>query len=188
VQDSLGTQHEVQASLSGAGAPGAQTYSYRQLYAGMKRADLEARVRPDRSGEWPRCTVASADPTEQQCMGTVLLPPDSIAAQVNVIYTSQSADDAVAREITITRALPLDVDGVRLAHALSDAFEKQTSFLDRRDATYGHHQALVRIGTTNGSRPNFVELTVQARLGREQLAVRLSRTPNVRAHPPKRRT
>jgi hypothetical protein len=73
------------------------------------------------------------------------------------------------------RELPIDVDGVRLARELSDAFAKQTSLLDRRDASYGHHQAHVQMGTVAGSHKNYVEMTVMPHTGREELTVKMTR-------------
>ena len=43
-QDSIATALEVRASLSGGNAPGAQSYSFRGLYAGMTRALLELKA------------------------------------------------------------------------------------------------------------------------------------------------
>jgi len=62
----------------------------------------------------------------------------------------------------------------------SGAFERQTSLLDRRDVTFGRNAARVRMGTVNGARQNFVDVTVETRSGREWLTVRLSRGAEVR--------
>jgi hypothetical protein len=75
------------------------------------------------------------------------------------------------------------VDGVRVARQLSDAFEKQTALMDRRDAVFGHHQALVRMGTVNGSRLNYVDVSVEPRGGREILTVKMSRTGTAKSPP-----
>jgi hypothetical protein len=89
----------------------------------------------------------------------------------------------VAREVAVTRELPLDVDGVGVARRLADAFEKQTALLDRRDASYGHHQAKVQMGTVNAARLNYVDVTVVPRAGREVLTVKMSRSGPARPSP-----
>ncbi len=77
----------------------------------------------------------------------------------------------------MSRDLPLDVDGLRLARALATAFETQTSVLDRRDETFEGHTAHIRVGAVSSSRrQNFAEITVEQKGGREQLTVRLSRS------------
>ena len=65
--------------------------------------------------------------------------------------------------------------GVDATPLLADAFADQTALLDKRDASYGRHQAQVRMGTVNGARKNYVELTVVTRGSREVLTVKLSR-------------
>jgi hypothetical protein len=177
--DSLATAHEVRASLAGEVAPGAQTYTYRQLYAGMTRAMLQERLVTSAGARAVPCDTVGVRPGEERCASDVRLRPDSAAAHLEVIYASEPRGSPggaeSAREITVTRQLPLDVDGVRLARALADAFERQTSLLDRRDATYGHHEALIRMGTLNGTRQNFIQVEIKTRQGREELTVRMSR-------------
>jgi hypothetical protein len=63
-----------------------------------------------------------------------------------------------------------------VAKGLSDAFAAQTVLLDRRDATYGHHAALVRMGTMRGERENYATVTVADKHGREELTVTLTRS------------
>lgn len=176
-RDSAATAAEVRASLSGEVAPGAQAYSYRGLYAGIARSRLEERTfHLDRSHA-PACIPTGKARDELTCEYDVVLGPDDANVHVQAVFGADGAPNArVAREITATRGLPLDVDGVRVARQLADAFEKQTALLDKRDAVYGHHQALVRMGTVNGSRLNYVDVSVEPKGGREVLTVKMSRT------------
>ena len=116
-------------------------------------------------------------PDELSCAYDAVLAPDSAALHVDVVYAAPSPAQAerTAREITITRDLPLDVDGVRLAQTLADAFERQTALFDRREASYGPHLARVQMGTVNGAHLNYVDITVTWHVGREQLVVKMSR-------------
>ena len=190
--DSVATMREISASITGDAPPGRQSYAYRSLYAGMVREKLE-RAAPAMSpspGDSTRCQPSPKAPVELLCTYDVTLAPDSAAARIEITYAAElSHGIRSAREITVTRQLPLDVDGVRLAAALADAFERQTALLDSRDASYGHHQAHVRMGTLNATRPNFAEVTVSPRLGRDVLVVKLShgvappRPPVVKAAP-----
>lgn len=177
--DSAATDRETRASLSGEAAPGAQSYSYRGLYAGMSRARVEVHVpraaRPDTA-----CHASITAHDVIDCHYDAVLGSDSAAVTLDVSYTTESGRDTVARTITASRALPLDVDGVRLARLLADAFERQTSLLDKRDATFGRNAARVRMGTVNGARQNFVDVTIETRAGREWLTVRLSRGAETR--------
>lgn len=174
-QDSIATAQEVRASLSGGSAPGAQSYSFRGLYAGMARAQLESRARLGVPAD-SACHAAPAPSTDLGCTYEVVLGSDSAHVSVDVQYGAEQAGGGrVARVVTITRDLPLDVDGVQLARRLADAFADQTALLDKRDASYGRHQAQVRMGTVNGARKNYVELTVVTRGSREVLTVKLSR-------------
>jgi hypothetical protein len=174
VQDSVATAAEVRASLAAGGAPGAQTYSYRGFYAGMTQAQLQQRtgvVAPAGA-----CVPLLTHPDELSCTYDVALPPDSAVLHLDVVYAAPSARaERVAREITATRDLPLDVDGVRLAQQLADAFERQTALLDRREASYGASQAHVQMGTVNGARSNYVNIDVTRHVGREQLVVKMIR-------------
>jgi hypothetical protein len=114
---------------------------------------------------------------ELACEYAALISPDSAHLVVKATFTEDTrAATSVAREITAVRQLPIAVDGVRVAKGLSDAFEKQTALLDRRDASYGHHQAVVHMGTMNGARLNYATVTVVPKQGREELAVTLGRT------------
>lgn len=175
-QDSLETAREIHASVSGDVAPGAQAYSFRGLYAGMTRALLERHARPPASSSEASCHEAPPPSPDLSCAYAVTLGPDSARVGLEVQYGAALAHgERVARTITVTRALPLDVDGVRLARVLSDAFAAQTSLLDKRDVSYGRHQAQVRMGTVNGVRKNYVDLTVMLRGSRELLTVKLSR-------------
>lgn len=174
-QDSAATAREIQASLSGDVAPGKQTYSFRGLYAGMPQARLEEHVR--RSEAMSSCHAVEKSPTDVTCTYDAVLGSDSAHVSVEAQYGAVDArGDRAAFTIIATRVLPLDVDGVPLARAMSDAFEAQTALLDKRDASYGHQQAQVRMGTANGARQNFVDLAVTSRAGRELLTVRLSRS------------
>jgi hypothetical protein len=169
-RDSLATAREIQASLAGDVAPGRQTYTYRGLYAGMSRAQLESRVRAPAN-----CAPENAS-ADLVCVYESTIGFDGAQVRVEAAWgVKDSHGDRMARTITVSRELPLDVDGVRLARALSDAFEAQTALLDKRDASYGHHQAQVRMGTVNGARQNFVDLSVAPAAGRELLMVKMSR-------------
>jgi hypothetical protein len=175
-QDSIATAHELRASLSGATAPGKQSYSYRGLYAGMTRATLESRMRAFEAAQ-ARCAPTAAPGTEQSCEYTAVLGPDSALVAIRAIFAADSGvATSLAREITVVRELPIAVDGVRIARGLSDAFADQTSLLDRREATYGHHSAVVHMGTMKGARQNFATVIVASKQGREELTVTLSRT------------
>ena len=181
-QDSAATATEVRASLSGDVAPGAQAYSYRGLFAGIPRSQLEGRTLRLPRGRVPACAPSGKGGSELSCEYDVLLGPDSASVHVQAVFADSTATAGrVAREVTATRGLPLSVDGVRLARQLSDAFEKQTALLDRRDAVFGHHQALVRMGTMNGARLNYVDVSVEPRGGREVLIVKMSRTGSAKA-------
>jgi hypothetical protein len=120
------------------------------------------------------CERDATRAADTRCSFDVALPPGGGVAHVRVVYSAEGSI-SVAREISVSRELPLDVDGVGVAKALADAFERQTTLLDHREASFGHHQALVHIGTMNGTRQNFAEVTVQVKAGREVLTVRLSR-------------
>lgn len=171
-QDSMATAAEVRASLTGDVAPKKQSYSYRGLYAGMARDQLE-RIG---AGKPATCATSTAPASAGSCTYDVVIGPDSARLHLDVSYVREAPGAApIAREISVSRDLPLNVDGVRLARELSDAFEQQTALLDRRDASYGHHEAHVRMGTLNGARQNFVELTVVHKAGREVLTLTLSR-------------
>jgi hypothetical protein len=181
-QDSAATATEVRSSLSGDVAPGAQAYSYRGLFAGIPRSQLEGRTLRRARGSVPACQASGKAGAELTCEYDVLLGPDSASIHVQAVFAeSTSATGRVAREVTASRGLPLNVDGVRVARQLSDAFEKQTALMDRRDAVFGHHQALVRMGTVNGSRLNYVDVNVEPRGGREILTVKMSRIGTVKA-------
>jgi len=183
-QDSIAAATEVRASLSGDVAPGAQAYSYRGLYAGIPRSQLEGHTFRLPRGSAPTCQPSGKGATELACEYDVRLGPDSASVHVQAVFAdSTSTAGRVAREVTATRSLPLSVDGVRLARQLADAFEKQTALLDRRDAVFGHHQALVKMGTVNGSRLNYVDVSVEPRAGREILTVKMSRTGTAKAPP-----
>jgi hypothetical protein len=170
-RDSLATAREIRASLSGDVAPGGQAYTYRGLYAGMPRARLEARVHSPAN-----CRPAETPPGDLVCTYETTLGSDSAHVRVEAQLGEEDVHSAsMARTLTVSRDLPLDVDGVRLAHALSDAFEAQTAMLDKRDASYGHQQARVRMGTVSGPRQNFVDLSVSPSAGRELLTVKMSR-------------
>lgn len=176
LQDTVATTREAEASLAGEGAPGAQTYAYRGLYAGMTRARLEKAIgvtAPDSACH----TASSRGHDDLVCSYAAALGPrhDRVAIEATYNAAAKGAD-AVARIITVVRELPLDVDGVRLAQLLADAFERQTSLLDKRDAEYGRHMANVRMGTLRGARENYADVTIQFKNGREILTVRLSRS------------
>ena len=175
-QDSVATAREVRASLSGGNAPGAQSYSFRGLYAGMTRTLLEQKA-PPRMPADSVCRAAPSPSMDLTCTYDAVLGSDSARVGVDVQYGAEPAGGGgrVARVVTISRDLPLDVDGVQLARTLADAFADQTTLLDKRDASYGRHQAQVRMGTVNGARRNYVELTVMAKGSREVLTVKMSR-------------
>jgi hypothetical protein len=99
---------------------------------------------------------------------------DGSPAHLEVTYARERGGE-MAREIIVSRDLPLDVDGVRLARTIATAFERQTSMLDRRDESVEGHAAHIRVGATSGARLNFAEITVEQKGGRERLTVRLSR-------------
>ena len=183
-QDSAATATEVRASLSGDVAPGAQAYSYRGLFAGIPRSQLEGHTLRIPRGQTPACKPSGKTGTELVCDYDVLLGPDSASVHVQAVFAeSTSTAGRVAREVSVSRGLPLNVDGVRVARQLSDAFEKQTALMDRRDAVFGHHQALVRMGTVNGARLNYVDVIVEPRAGREFLTVKMSRIGPAKAPP-----
>lgn len=176
-QDSVATAGELRGSLEGEMAPGKQSYSYRGLYAGMTRAKLERRVGRMAGQPQPDCTPAPGPAKEVSCAYEAVLGADSALVSVTATYVVERDTTAwVAREITVARRLPIDVDGVRVAQGLSDAFAAQTSLLDRREATYGHHSAVVHMGTMHGERQNFATVTVTAKQGREELTVTLTRS------------
>ena len=175
-QDSVATAREITASLSGDVAPRKQAYFFRGLYAGMTRDRLEAQVRRASAASAPDCHPVEKLPDALSCTYTGMLGVDSASTSVEAHYGAAGKHgERVALTITVTRELPLNVDGVLLAQALSEAFAAQTALLDKRDASYGHHEARVRMGTVNGARQNFVDLTVAARGGRDVLPVTLSR-------------
>jgi hypothetical protein len=184
-QDSAATAAEVRASLSGDLAPGAQAYSYRGLFAGISRGQLEGRTFHLERGRAPACQPSGKAGDELTCEYDVLLGPDSASVHVQAVFGAESTSPGgrAAREVTASRGLPLNVDGVRVARQLADAFEKQTALMDRRDAVFGHHQALVRMGTVNGARLNYVDVNVEPRGGREILTVKMSRTGTARPAP-----
>ena len=188
--DSLATVAEIRASLAGERAPGAEAYSFRGLYAGMSRTRLDSALarsvaRPGGAGvtdagvaDSVTCTPSTSakTPGELLCTRAALLGDDRAPVRLDIVYAAPSASGVrIARELTVTRELPLDVDGVRVAAALADAFEQQTTLLDSRDATYGRHSARIRMGTLNGARAHFAEVTVAAHAGREELTVRMGR-------------
>jgi hypothetical protein len=175
-QDSVATAGEIRASLEGGTAPGKQSYLYRGLYAGMTRAALEGRIRAssDTSG---RCAPITGQARDVKCSYDAVIGADSAQVAITATFTSDPhAGSPLAREITVTRQLPIAVDGVRVAKGLSDAFAAQTVLLDRREATYGHHAALVRMGTMRGERENYATVTVADKHGREELTVTLTRS------------
>lgn len=175
LQDTVGTAREARASLAGGIAPGAQTYSYRGLYAGMTRSRLEAQLgttAPDSSCH----AVATKGHDDLLCSYDAFVQPDTAHISVDVTYPRTGSADPLARIVSVTRQLPLDVDGVRLAQLLADAFEKQTSLLDKREAEYGPHAAQVRMGTLRGARENYADVSIHVSNGREVLAVKLSRS------------
>ena len=183
LQDTLPTAREARVSLAGGVAPGAQTYSFRGLYAGMTRALLEAAIGtsvPDSACK----AVATRGHDDLVCSYEASVGPNHDRVSVEATYPHASnARAAAARIVTVTRELPLDVDGVRLAQVLADAFEQQTSLLDKRDAEFGPHMAMVRMGTLRGARENYADVTIQFHNGREILTVKLSRSDSAPALP-----
>jgi hypothetical protein len=176
LQDTVATTREAQVSLAGGVAPGAQTYSYRGLYAGITRARLEATVgvaAPDSACH----AIVTRGHDDLVCSyeASVGVAHDRIAVEATYPRSTKGSE-AIARIVTVVRELPLDVDGVRLAQLLADAFEQQTSLLDKRDAEYGRHMAMVRMGTLRGARENYADVTIQFHGGREILTVKLSRS------------
>jgi hypothetical protein len=181
-QDSIATAREAAASFSGDAAPdaAAQSYSYRELYAGMPRTVLEQRAPADVNAGRMACddiAPTRAMPTPQRhCVFDARFQRDGSPAHFEVTYAKEKGVE-VAREIIVARDLPLDVDGLRLARSLATAFEAQTSVLDRRDESFEGHTAHIRVGAVSSSRrQNFAEITVDQKGGREQLTVRLSRS------------
>jgi hypothetical protein len=176
-RDSMATAAEIRASLSGDSAPGPVAYTYRGFFAGMSRGRLDSMLAtarlPDDSAT---CQPSERKPGELRCSWAGTLGADRARLRLDVTYAAPGADSArVAREIIVTRQLPLNVDGVQVAAALADAFERQTTLLDSRDASYGRHQAHIRMGTLNGTRAHYAEVNVTAHEGREELTVRLGR-------------
>lgn len=191
-QDSIATAGEISASLQGGTAPGKQSYVYRGLYAGMTRGALEQRMQLSALDTASRCTPGVGKlANELTCQYTAVLGPDSAHLAISATFTNDARGSAaataatVAREIVVVRQLPIDVDGVQVARGLSDAFAAQTVLLDRREATYGRHSALVRMGTMRGDRENYATVAVEDKHGREQLTVTLARSgPAVKAPAP----
>jgi hypothetical protein len=174
--DSVSTAAEIRASLMGEKSPGAEAYSYRGLYAGMAEVHIDSVLAATRTTrDSVACAPAPKPPDSQLCSQSAILGIDHAPVSVATLYAPGTKGARTAREITIVRELPLDVDGVRVAGALADAFEQQTKLLDTRDATYGRHQAHIRMGTINGAHANFAEVTVASHGGREELTVRLGR-------------
>lgn len=175
--DSVATTAEIRASLTGETAPGAEAYSFRGFYAGMTQQRVEEKVLgPAAASDSTRCHAAVKLPAERVCSYAAVLGPDHARIQLDVVYAAPATDgQRLAREIIVTRLLPLNVDGVQVAGALADAFEKQTTLLDSRDASYGRHQAHIRMGTLNGARAHYAEVTVAYRSGREELTVKMGR-------------
>ena len=183
LQDTVATAREARLSLAGGVAPGAQTYSFRGLYAGITRARLETAIgvtAPDSACH----AVTTRAHDDLVCAYDASVGPNHDHVSVEATYARSAAGgEAVARIVTVVRELPLDVDGVRLAQMLADAFEQQTSLLDKRDAEYGPHMAMVRMGTLRGARENYADVTIQFRSGREILTVKLSRSDTPAAAP-----
>lgn len=176
--DSAATTREVAASLAGYVASGSQSYTFRELYAGMRRAELERRARAEPSPP-PECaadTTRGAPARQERCSFDTRFRRDSAPAHVEVVYVPERGGE-LARDITVSRQLPLDVNGLRLARALADAFERQTSVLDRRDESFDRSSAHIRVGSTSAARQNFAEVSVEMKGGRELLTVRLARIP-----------
>lgn len=181
-QDTSATTRELGASLAGAGAPRGEAYSYRGLYAGLTQGQLE-RILGSSPADSVRCHPEVKPVGEMSCTYHPRLGPDSAHVDVDVTYSAATDTSRVARTITVTRALPLDADGVAVAAGLADAFERQTTFLDKRDATYGEHVAQVRMGSVNAARLNYVDVNVSPLHGREVLVVKMSRTGAPKAAP-----
>lgn len=177
--DSVATAAEIHAALAGETAPGADAYSYRGFWAGMTRARVEQKVRAGAAAaDSTECHPAVKPPTELLCTYSAVLGPDHARVRVDAVYGAATRDSSrTAREISVTRLLPLNVDGVQVAGALADAFEKQTTLLDSRDASYGRHMAHIRMGTLNGARAHYAEVTVASHSGREELTVKMGRGP-----------
>lgn len=175
-QDSIATATEVGASLEGGTAPGKQSYMYRGLYAGMTRSALEGRMSRSAADSVGLCQPSTAKEGGTRCTYDTVLGTDSARVAISVTYLGDArSGSAVAREITIVRELPIDVDGVRVVKELADAFAAQTTLLDRRESTYGHHSAMVRMGTIKGERENYATVVVADKHGREELTVTLTR-------------
>lgn len=186
VQDSIATVGELHASLEGGRAPGKQAYTYRGLYAGMPRAALQSLVAGRVAVGASPCTAAAKGIADTTCTYKTVLGPDAAPVTVAATFTIEPHTAMwLAREITVVRDLPIAVDGVRVAKGLSDAFAEQTVLLDSRDASYGHHTAVIRMGTIRTDRQNFATVIVAPKEGREELTVTLSRSgaapPPVRA-------
>ena len=185
VQDSIATVGELRASLEGGRAPGKQAYSYRGLYAGMPRAALRGLLAYRVAADASHCTAAAKGIADTTCTYETALGPDSARVTVAATFTIEPHTSMwLAREITVVRELPISVDGVRVAKGLSDAFAEQTVLLDSRDASYGHHTAVVRMGTMRTDRQNFASVIVAPKLGREELTVTLSRAGAAPPPPP----
>lgn len=177
--DSVATAAEVHASLLGATAPHAESYSYRGLYSGIARERVDSLL--SASGvpvDTSACQPGVKNSAELVCSYATVLGVDHAHVRLDVTYAAPGAGGArIAREITVTRELPLNVDGVQVAGALADAFERQTTLLDTRDASYGRHSAHIRMGTLNGARAHYADVTVASHSGREELTVKMSRGP-----------
>lgn len=174
--DTTATAAEIHASITGEKAPGGDAYSFRGLWAGMTQARIDEIIgAPTVVSDTSVCQPVPKTPDALLCGHDATLGEDRAHVHVAVLYGPAVRGVRTAREVTVVRQLPLDVDGVRVAAALADAFEKQTTLLDSRDASYGRHQAHIRMGTVNGARANFAEVTVAAHSGREELTVRMGR-------------
>ena len=57
----------------------------------------------------------------------------------------------------------------------SQTYAPSECMRDKRDASYGRHQAQVRMGTVNSVRKNCVDLSVLPRGSRELRTVKMSR-------------
>lgn len=183
-QDSVATSTELRASLEGGTAPGKQSYLYRGLYAGMTRAALERRLGRPPADSSVSCHPMVGKPNETTCRYEGVLGSDSGQVRVSAVFAGDAPGASpVAREITIVRELPIAVDGVRVVRGLADAFAAQTTLLDRRESTYGHHAATVRMGTIRGERENYATVVVEDKHGREELTVTLTRAAAPAATP-----
>lgn len=181
-QDSIVTATEIRASLEGGTAPGKQSYLYRGLYAGMTRSALEGKMSPSAADSAGPCQPSTVKEGGTTCRYDTVLGTDSARVAVSATYLGDPrGGSAVAREITIVRELPIDVDGVRVVKELADAFAAQTTLLDRRESTYGHHSATVRMGTIKGERENYATVVVADKHGREELTVTLTRAATLAA-------